>query len=69
MAYGWFVAKFGLKVAGICLRGFFPPVVLLRKYAKRTKKVDVNAASVIAMLTTGVLVEIRSGRTNVHGTF
>jgi integrase len=31
------------------------PATLLRRYAKRTKKADVNAASVIGTLTMGVL--------------
>jgi integrase len=45
----------GLPVHIVAARCGHDPAVLLRIYAKRTKKADQNAADVIGMLTKAVL--------------
>jgi hypothetical protein len=44
-----------VSVHVVAARGGHDPAVLLRNCAKRTKKADVNAASMIGMLTATVL--------------
>jgi integrase len=45
----------GVPVHVVAARCGHDPAVLLRSYAKRTKKADTNAADVIASLSRGVL--------------
>ena len=45
----------GVGVHVVAARGGQDPAVLLRSYAKRTKKADVSAANAIRLLTKGVL--------------
>ena len=45
----------GVPVHVVAARCGHDPAVLLRSYAKRTKKADTNAAAVISALSRGVL--------------
>ena len=45
----------GVPVHVVAARGGHDPATLLRNYAKRTKKADVSAASVIGAISKGVL--------------